>query len=230
MKSSLLVRFPLRIAMCIVHPVFFIPFATGVLLGYLRPELIVDASIVQADSRRGLSASEQARLDRENEYRKERDKEKKKLPKEGVLSQSFSAAGGGSQNAEVPWGSDLLGDKGPPVSGSVSRIGNREWSMKVLNTSDDTYSVSLEVVQMRRGAQKLKSDYYSYTLKPKQAVEKTFKAAQGAEECTLKLNKWKKIGSKKKEEQKQGVGTPSAIVAPDATASTEPTASAQVSN
>lgn len=123
---------------------------------------------------------------------------KPELPKSGSLSTSGdfgyrrSAVGG-------EWGgTDQQGKDVAPISGSVSKLSDNEWVMKAFNNSKDTYSVSLEVAQYGVNGQRLKGDFFSYTLRPSQNVERKISASPSTKSCDLKLQSWKKIGSSEK--------------------------------
>lgn len=183
----------------VFHPVFLLPFIAGLSYSYLYSERYPTIRAVEAETRiimqDSASRSDKAAL---NSATQQQAKPKKKeLPKSGVLAQTRSS-GTGASSVDVPWGSDVMKDKAPPITGSVSRLGARDWSLKVFNNTDDVYSASLEVLQFAKGGKRLKSDNYSYTLKPKERVERKFIANQGVVDCALNLSKWKNLSSSKR--------------------------------
>jgi hypothetical protein len=131
--------------------------------------------------------------------------EEKVLPRSGSLSQTISGVHG-SRAVSEPWGgTDTQGKDQPPISGSVSRISPTRWVMRIFNNSSDAYSVDLSVVQLNRQGNKIKSDSFSYSLKPGQTAERDIAASSLTEQCSLDLRSWKKLGGKPS-------GTPTAAV------------------
>lgn len=191
-------------ACVLLNPVFLVPFIAGASFSYLHPERL-------SIPRKAFAESENSAAAKKRRAKEEEEKKKKKeLPTSGMLSETRHVGTSGSF-VPAPWGEDLLGDQAPPIGGSVSRVGAREWIMKVVNNTKDTYSVSLELIQLTRGSKPLKSDYYSYTLKPEAKAERKFSTNQSVVDCALKLTKWKNLSKKKSAEEKK---TPAAAAAP----------------
>ncbi len=196
-------------ALClVVNPVFLIPFIAGASFSYLHPEKLSIPRKAFAESEKSYSSAAAKRKANEALAAEEKKKKKKELPSSGTLSQTRTAGTSGSF-VPAPWGDDVLSDEAPPIGGSVSRVGARDWVMKVVNNTKDTYTVSLELVQLGRGSKPLKSDYYSYTLKPEAKVERKFSTNQNVADCALKLTKWKNVSKKKPAESGK---TPAAVV------------------
>ena len=202
------------------NPVFFVPFIVGAAYSYSSSERLPGIYPASAENRVNWDDKEtnpvRKSLAEKARQAAEADKEKKReLTKSGVLAQTHSSGTTGT-GVEVPWGTDVLKDKPAPISGSVSRVGVRDWSMKLFNNSEDTYSASVEVVQMTRGGKRLKSDHYSYTLKAKQSAERKFSTNQSVTDCALNLTKWKNLSSKKAEKTpKADVGAAKGSVVAD---------------
>lgn len=131
------------------------------------------------------------------------------LPKSGVLSDTF-ASGRSGVTAPGTWGdSNVLSSDPAPISGSVSKLSNNKWQMRLFNNSEDPYSVSVEVRQIDTNRVVQRRDTFSYTLKPKQSVEREVTAYSPGVDCALELLKWKNLSPpKKKEEAANGVATP----------------------
>ncbi len=126
------------------------------------------------------------------------EKPEKKLPKSGSLSISSSGTSA-SKNFPDPWGADNVVDSNSaPITGSVSKISPTNWVAKVFNNSDDTYSVSLAVYQYDRRNTKIKSDSFSYTLRPRESAERPISTSMNTEQCELDLLSWNKKESAKK--------------------------------
>lgn len=126
----------------------------------------------------------------------EEEEPKKELPKSGVLSSTYS---GGATNvaADLPWG-DEVGAKDPsPVTGSISRAGERTWKVRLFNNSKGSpYSISVEAVQYAKNGNPVKRDSYSYSLRPGETKEVEVGAAAGVERAELKLLRWRDLSSK----------------------------------
>lgn len=134
----------------------------------------------------------------ENETKAEK---KEELPKSGVLSRSGTAGGGRkSTTVAMPWGGvDQASQSTAPIAGSVSKISAREWKAFIVNNSEDTYEVDVRVVQLDKRGTQVKTDSFSYTLKPKQAVERMVAATFSTMDAQLMLERWKLLSAKKKE-------------------------------
>lgn len=127
---------------------------------------------------------------------KESDK-KKELPKSGNLSTSINS-GSVSSSVPDPFGGIEIGEgEGSPISGSISRLDEDTWQMRVFNNSQDTYSVNLGVKQRDEDGRTLKSDSFSYTLKPGSSAERPIQAASGSREADLDLRSYSKIKKQK---------------------------------
>lgn len=123
----------------------------------------------------------------------------KKLPKSGSLSDSGSGYSGTTLGGT--WGGDALAKT--PISGSVSKKNGDEWQLKLFNTSEDRYQVSVSVVQYDANNRKVKSDAYPYTLNPAQSVQRVFRVSAITTRCSLELNNWKKFPRQKSAEELQ---------------------------
>lgn len=122
---------------------------------------------------------------------------KKELPQSGMLS----ATGSSGTHLKTPgvWGGDGLtggtsesGDSAP-ISGSVSRTSPGNWKATVQNSSKDTYSADLEVIQVNERGSVVKSDSFSVTLKPGASYERNFSANGSSRQGQLKLKGWKQL-------------------------------------
>jgi hypothetical protein len=215
MKSLRFLTWPISFMLwligIVINPIFFVPFILGASYGYFYSDSLPGAETVSAEPNvnfddKDTNPVRKELADRAKAAAEDQKKDKKKLAKSGVLAQTQSS-GTNNTNIAVPWGEDVLKDKPAPISGSVSRIGARDWSMKLINNSEDTYSASVEVMQMARGGKRLKSDHYSYTLKPGDKIERKFTTNQSVTDCSLNLTKWKNLsgGKKKKAELTPGV-------------------------
>ena len=121
----------------------------------------------------------------------------KDLPKSGNLSTSF-ISGAASSSVPDPFGGVDIGDEGSaPITGSVSRIDADTWRMRVFNNSQDVYSVNLGVAQRDDRGATLKTDNFSYTLKPGSSAEETIQSASGALEAALDLRSYRKLTTSK---------------------------------
>ena len=131
------------------------------------------------------------------------EKKDKPLPKSGSLSTNISGITG-NKAVPGPWGGvDTSGEDASPISGSVSKLSKERWVVKLFNNSENTFSVDVAVTQLDRNGSSVKKDNYSYTLMPKQSVERSVTASPQTEQANLELVKWKKIGGDKEEKKKE---------------------------
>ncbi len=117
----------------------------------------------------------------------------RELPKTGTLSGTYM---GGNEGVAVPgqWGEkDILSDKQPPITGSVSQRNREEWIMKVFNNTIDDYSVGVKVIQFDKRGNKTKSDNFSYRLKAGESKERSIRARSNTETAELELTNWKQL-------------------------------------
>ncbi len=140
------------------------------------------------------------------------------LPRSGSLSTSIST---GAVNQKIPdvWGG-VDGKDEAPIAGSVSRLNPSTWQMKVFNNSKDTYSANLGVVQRNSRGSVVKSDSFSYTLRPNQSESRTIAAGLNATEAALDLRSFKNLSQKKREAEKatkisEAAASPPSAGAPD---------------
>lgn len=114
-----------------------------------------------------------------------------KLPRSGVLATTI-VTGGSSVQTDAPWGTAKQAvNMQAPVLGAVSKKeGN--WMVKISNTSKDrTLNVNLELAQYNLNGQKVKSDPFSYSLRPGEVVERPVRAASNLSQVQLNLTDWK---------------------------------------
>ena len=122
-----------------------------------------------------------------------KEKKKEELPQKGVLSTTVTKS---YKNAklDIPWGStDAVGGGVSPITGSVSRFSEKEWLVKVFNNSDKRYSFNVKVTQYSDRGSQVKSDSFSYTLKPKESVDRKLSRSSGARDAQLSLEGWKAL-------------------------------------
>ena len=118
----------------------------------------------------------------------------KGLPKSGTLSSTYNA---GFQAKSV----DVWSRKGEsieaaaPLSGSVSKGSASQWKMKIYNNSDDSFDANVRVRQTNAKGLAIKTDSFSYRLKPKSSNERSISAVAGSVDAQLDLVSWKRIPS-----------------------------------
>jgi hypothetical protein len=121
-------------------------------------------------------------------------KEKEKdLPKSGNLSTSVTSGAASSTFPDPFGGVGIADEDSAPITGSVSRIDEDTWRMRVFNNSQDVYSVNLGVKQRDDRGATVKTDNFSYTLKPGASAEQTIQSASGAMEADLDLRSYRKV-------------------------------------
>lgn len=155
---------------------------------------------------------------------------KKQLPKSGSLSSS-GTLGTGDHAVGLPWGSDAIRG-GAPVSGSVSKANEKQWTLKLFNNSKDTYDVNLSVMQFNERKVRVKTDHYSYKLGPRAKTQRQVSSAIGAAFAELSLDSWKKtaapptaeeLARQEFEERLAREGVPSGLGANQPPAAVKPT-------
>ena len=115
------------------------------------------------------------------------------LPSTGRLAGS-SVGGYGHTGFEGAWGGENLdGKEASPISASVSRESNKNWTVNVFNNSEDEYRLSLVVEQVDERSKRLKSNPISVTLKGGQSVERSLRGHVLASHATVNLKRWKKV-------------------------------------
>jgi hypothetical protein len=115
------------------------------------------------------------------------------LPRSGELSRSINSGDPARRVPDTFGGIDILGNDQRALSGSVSRVDQEYWSVRVFNnSSDDTFSVNVGVKQFNEAGGVVKTDYFSYHLKPHTSTEQTVQAAPGASEASLELRNYRK--------------------------------------
>ncbi len=124
----------------------------------------------------------------------------KRLPRSGNLSTSLKAGSAMSTVPEPFGGDDISGDKLPPITGSVSRTGRDTWTMKVFNNTKDEYSVDLDVIQVNPRGATVKTDSFSYRLKPGESEQEKVSTGIGAMDAELNLRSWKNLSAQRRKE------------------------------
>ncbi len=119
------------------------------------------------------------------------------LPQSGVLSRS-STFGYNTKIVEGAWGSESDASSKPPITGSISKVSDREWVAKLFNNSEDTYTVSVEVKQMNAAGKRERSDSFSARLGPNENTERTLGATARTVDAELELRNWKNISELKR--------------------------------
>lgn len=118
-------------------------------------------------------------------------KKKEELPQKGVLSTTSTKRYAGTE-VSMPWGgTDQAGETQPPISGSVSQASADVWLVKVVNSSDKHYSFDVKVSQYSEKGNAVKTDFFSYSLGPKESSERNLKKVGGATDAQLSLEGWK---------------------------------------
>ncbi len=133
------------------------------------------------------------------EVRKDKD-----LPKSGTLS-STSQSGQAVTVVSEPFGfDDNNAGAVSPITGSVSREGRSGWRTKVFNNSTtDSYSVRVEVLQRNDRRTVVRRDAYTYTIPPKSVKTELVPEGVGVRGAELNLSEYKNLTaqrSKKRDE------------------------------
>lgn len=123
------------------------------------------------------------------------------LPKTGVLA--TSQAGTGRVTASGAWGDEgVTSGTSAPISGSVSQLGWNEWVMKVFNSSQDDYRVTVRVVQYGDHGKQISAPSFTLTLKAGQSAQRTIKSSPLVKNCSLEMRNWKNLSEEKRKQEK----------------------------
>ncbi len=127
------------------------------------------------------------------------DHAERKLPGSGMLSRTQQ--GGNNVSIDGVWGRDPSSSdpkNAPPITGSVSREEQgKKWRLSVANSTKDTYRAELELIQLDASSKKLKSDYFSFTLKGGASSARDVDAQSRSRNAEVRLVSWKKVGGEK---------------------------------
>jgi len=117
-------------------------------------------------------------------------KKKLNLPKSGELAALVLVEVG--VVGPIPWGSGKQVDslKSPLLGSITQEEGN--WIVRISNTSKDRMlNASFELAQYNQNGQKVKSDPFSYSLRPQESVERPVRATSNVTRIILNLTDWK---------------------------------------
>lgn len=127
-------------------------------------------------------------------------KEKPTLPSSGLIAGTKTGEYGATV-IDGPWGGIKTGDNPNPISGSCSKSGSFNWTLRVFNNTEDRYDASLQMVQYDIRNRELKSDNFFSSLSAGQKLERIYPAHPESAQCAVKLNHWKMIPRKKSQEE-----------------------------
>ena len=137
----------------------------------------------------------------------------KGLPKHGVLSSTYTA-GDQSMSVDVWAKKGAAVDAVSPISGSVSRVSDKQWQMKVYNNTDDSFNADVRVKQINSRGNVIKTDSFSLRLKPKESTDRVIAGLSAAADAQLELVSWKRIVSTKVTSTEDAIVTPPATQNP----------------
>lgn len=156
--------------------------------------LLCSVSVAKAEKAKAKNTKGDDSLTVQLEDQKGKDggkKEKKDLPKTGVLALYMSSAST-NVKAPLPWGGvDASGDKPSPLTASILK---REdgWIIRIVNNSTDKgYSANFEFASYDAKGKKIKSDPFSYSLKPGERVERPSRGTENTAAAQVALTSWK---------------------------------------
>jgi hypothetical protein len=116
------------------------------------------------------------------------DKEKKVYRKSGTL-----AAATTSRNGSVDaWNdTDPSGKEKQPLDGSISKVGEGKWELRLFNNSEDPVQATAAVMQFDKLEKQIKRDVFSYTVPGKQSITQSVSGLATTSSCKLELLDWK---------------------------------------
>ncbi len=118
-------------------------------------------------------------------------KKKLNLPRTGEIA-SLVITDQDNVDAPMPWGADnQIGDLGSPIMGSITHVGEN-WIVRITNSTDDrTLNASFNLKQFDSRGRTVRSEPFTYSLRPKESVERRVRAALRISRVTLDLTDWK---------------------------------------
>ena len=124
----------------------------------------------------------------------------KGLPKSGLLSSTYNS-GYQAKSIDVWSRKGESVEKSEPLSGSVSRGSDSQWKVKIFNNSEDSFDANIRVRQINSKGSVIKTDSFSFRLKPKGASERSVFALSSSADAQMELVSWKRIGSTRIKEE-----------------------------
>lgn len=118
-------------------------------------------------------------------------KKKLNLPRSGEIA-SLVITNQDNVDAPMPWGADKeIGNLNSPIMGSITQVGEN-WIVRITNSSEDrTLNANFDLQQYDSRGQKVRSDPFTYSLRPKESVERPVRAAMNITRVLLNLTDWK---------------------------------------
>lgn len=128
-------------------------------------------------------------------------------PVPGVLA-TTSTSGAHTRAVQGEFGGEgLFTGENTPILGSLSKQGDSHWSVTLKNTTDDAFTLLLDLRQKDPSNRVLSSSSFSVDLKPKVAERRSFTRVTGASGAELSLrrfrNKTEEAEARSKRSQKR---------------------------
>jgi hypothetical protein len=112
-------------------------------------------------------------------------------PVVGVLA-TTSTSGASTRAIQGEFGGEgLFTGESQPILGSLSKQGAEHWSVSLKNTTDDRFTVFLDLRQIDSSNRVLSSSSFSVELKPKASERRSFMRASGASGAELSLRRYR---------------------------------------
>ena len=121
----------------------------------------------------------------------------KKLPKSGLLASTSISGAGNTIVTDTFGGEDLTGTDIAPITGSVSRLNEKTWSLKVFNNSDDTYSFSVDLIQKNDAGSVLSNSSYSFQLRARSSDSRQVQSVLNASGADLVLRTYRNLSAER---------------------------------
>ncbi len=129
------------------------------------------------------------------------DKQPKKLPKSGLLASTAITGAGNTVVTDTFGGEDLTGSDIAPITGSVSRKDEENWTFRVMNNSQDTYSFSVSLRQRDENGSVVKYGSFSFQLRAGQTDSRDVQVGFNASAADLTLDSYRNITAQRAAEQ-----------------------------
>lgn len=125
------------------------------------------------------------------------DKKPKPLPKSGLLASTSITGAGNTVVTDTFGGEDLTGTDIAPITGSVSRKDEENWSFRVMNNSQDTYSFSVSLKQRDENGNVVKYGSFSFQLRGGQSDSRDVQVGFNASGADLTLDSYRNVSARR---------------------------------
>ena len=102
-----------------------------------------------------------------------------------------------SDNKRELWGANMEST----FAVTAVKDAKKNWTVHFVNSSTDTYNITVQVEQYDYNRKKVGSKTISAKLAPEQILDKPVKVAMGTVNCEVKMQNWTKVEKKQTQEE-----------------------------